>query len=54
MKPEQIDDLLKRTLADSRVSRGEKKILRAMVDEQDGDAQKLAFLHHREIGRAHV
>ena len=47
MKPEQIDDLLKRTLADSRVSRGEKKILTAMVNEQQGDAQKLAFLHHR-------
>jgi len=47
MKPEQIDDLLKRTLADSRVSRGEKKILTAMVSEQQGDAQKLGFLQHR-------
>ncbi|MDE0737510.1 MAG: phospholipase D-like domain-containing protein [Pirellulaceae bacterium] len=47
MKPEQIDDLLKRTLSDSRVSRGEKKILQAMVGEQEGDPQKLAFLHHR-------
>ena len=47
MKPEQIDDLLKRTLSDSRVSRGEKKILTAMVKEQQGDAQKLGFLQHR-------
>ena len=47
MKPEQIDDLLKRTLSDSRVSRGEKKILTAMVGEQQGDAQKLGFLQHR-------
>ena len=41
MKPEQIDELLKRTLDDYKVSRGEKKILTAMVSEQQGDAQKL-------------
>ena len=52
MKPEQIDDLLKRTLADSRVSRGEKKILTAMVREQQGDDHKLAFLQHRAFALA--
>lgn len=47
MKPEQIDDLLQRTLSDFRVSRGEKRILTAMLREQQGDPQKLAFLQHR-------
>ena len=53
MKTEQIDELLKRTLDDSRVSRGEKKILQGIVREHGSAEHQLAFLRHRafEIAR---
>lgn len=53
MKPEQIDELLKRTLDDHRVSRGEKKILDGIVREHGSADNQLAFLRHRafEIAR---
>ena len=53
MKTEQIDELLKRTLDDARVSRGEKKILNGIVREHGSADHQLAFLRHRafEIAR---
>ena len=53
MKTEQIDELLKRTLDDHRVSRGEKKILDGIVREHGSADNQLAFLRHRafEIAR---
>ena len=53
MKTEQIDELLKRTLDDQRVSRGEKKILDGIVREHGSADHQLAFLRHRafEIAR---
>ena len=53
MKPEQIDELLKRTLDDHRVSRGEKRILDGIVREHGSADNQLAFLRHRafEVAR---
>ena len=52
MRKEQIDDLLKRTLDDSRVSRGEKSILEGMVREHGDSEQQLGFLRHRAFAVA--
>ena len=52
MRKEQIDDLLKRTLDDSRVSRGEKRILEGMVREHGDSEQQLGFLRHRAFAVA--
>ena len=52
MKPEQIDELLKRTLDDHKVSRGEKKILDGIVREHGSAANQLAFLRHRAFDMA--
>jgi phosphatidylserine/phosphatidylglycerophosphate/cardiolipin synthase-like enzyme len=52
MQKEQIDDLLKRTLDDYRVSRGEKRILEGMVQEHGDSEQQLGFLRHRAFAVA--
>ena len=52
MQKEQIDDLLKRTLDDYRVSRGEKRILEGMVHEHGDSEQQLGFLRHRAFAVA--
>jgi phosphatidylserine/phosphatidylglycerophosphate/cardiolipin synthase-like enzyme len=52
MQKEQIDDLLKRTLDDFRVSRGEKRILEGMVHEHGDSQQQLGFLRHRAFAVA--
>ena len=52
MQKEQIDDLLKRTLDDFRVSRGEKRILEGMVQEHGDSEQHLGFLRHRAFAVA--
>jgi cardiolipin hydrolase len=52
MQKEQIDDLLKRTLDDFRVSRGEKRILDGMVHDHGDSEQQLGFLRHRAFAVA--
>ncbi|MBT4845830.1 MAG: hypothetical protein HON92_10370 [Planctomycetaceae bacterium] len=52
MQKEQIDDLLKRTLDDFRVSRGEKRILEVLVREHGDSEQQLGFLRHRAFAVA--
>ena len=52
MQKDQIDDLLKRTLDDFRVSRGEKRILEGMVREHGDSEQQLGFLRHRAFAVA--
>ncbi len=52
MQKEQIDDLLKRTLDDFRVSRGEKRILEGLVREHGDSEQQLGFLRHRAFAVA--
>jgi len=52
MQKEQIDELLKRTLDDFRVSRGEKRILEGMVQEHGDSEQQLGFLRHRAFAVA--
>ncbi len=47
MKPEQIDDILARTLDDFRVSRGEKRLLGDLLKETAAGEHDLAFLRHR-------
>ena len=52
MKPEQIDDILARTLDDFRVSRGEKKLLGDLLKESAAGRYDLAFLRHRAFSLA--
>ncbi len=56
MNSDEIDRILKHTLADSRVSRGERRVLKKIVDELGGDEQQLAFMRHRafEVARAEL
>ncbi len=56
MTPEQIDDLLKRTLADHRLSRGERRVLDALLADSGADEQKLGYIRHRafELARSEV
>jgi phosphatidylserine/phosphatidylglycerophosphate/cardiolipin synthase-like enzyme len=53
---EQFDRILEHTLSDYRVSRGERRVLRSVVDEIDPDDQQLATMRHRafEIARREV
>ena len=53
---EQFDRILEHTLSDYRVSRGEKRVLRSVLDEIDPDDQQLATMRHRafEIARREV
>ncbi|MDP6723564.1 MAG: phospholipase D-like domain-containing protein [Pirellulaceae bacterium] len=56
MADEQLDRILKKTLEDFRISRGEKRVLKSILDELDPDAQRLAFIRHRafEIARSEM
>ncbi len=56
MADEQLDRILKKTLEDFRVSRGEKHVLKSILNELDADEQRLAFIRHRafEIARDEV
>lgn len=56
MAHEEFDRILKHTLADYRVSRGERRMLESILDEMGPDDQQLAFLRHRafEIARVEV
>ena len=56
MNAAEIDRLLKHTLADNRLSRGEKKVLAGLVKEYGTDDNKLAFLRHRafEVARGEL
>lgn len=53
MNSAEIDRILKHTLADSRLSRGEKRVLSKVLDELNPSEHDMAFLRHRafEIGR---
>lgn len=52
MKPEQIDDILARTLDDFRVSRGEKKLLGDLLKESGASGHDLGLLRHRAFEMA--
>ena len=56
MNTEEFDRILKHTLGDYRVSRGERRVLQSVLDELDVDANQLALLRHRafEIARQEV
>ena len=56
MVDEQFDRILKKTLEDFRISRGEKRVLKSILDELDADEQQLGFIRHRafEIARDEV
>lgn len=47
MADEQLDRILKKTLEDFKVSRGEKRVLRSILDELDADEQRLAYIRHQ-------
>jgi len=47
VQKQEIDRILKHTLSDHKLSRGEKKIIRAIVDETCADDNDLAYLRHR-------
>lgn len=50
----EIDEMLAQTLADSRLSRGEKKALRQVIEDADLDTEQLGYIRHRvfELARA--
>ncbi len=52
MKTDELDRVLKETLADHRLSRGERTALRAVFDAAHGDPQRLAFIRHRAFALA--
>jgi len=56
MNTEEFDRILKHTLGDYRVSRGERRVLQSVLDELNVDANQLALLRHRafEIARQEV
>ena len=53
---EQLDRILKHTLNDYRVSRGEKRVLSSILDDIGADEQQLAYFRHQafEIARQEV
>lgn len=53
---DELDRILRHTLADFRVSRGEKRVLKKIIDEMGADQQQLAHLRHRafEIARGEI
>lgn len=55
MQPE-FEKILRGTLADYRVSRGERRVLRQVLQELDADEQQLDFLRHQafEVARAEI
>lgn len=52
MQHEQIDELLKRTLSDFRLSRGEKRIVAGLVEEAERAGFDVDFLRHRAFALA--
>lgn len=52
MQHEQIDELLKRTLSDFRLSRGEKRIVADLAEEAERAGLDLDFLRHRAFALA--
>ena len=52
MKPEQIDEILARTLDDFHLSRGEKKLVGDLIKETGANGHDLAFLRHRAFEMA--
>lgn len=56
MSSDEFDRILKHTLSDYRISRGERRVLSSVLKEMDADEQKCAFLRHRafEIARNEV
>lgn len=52
MNDDQIDDLLRRTMADFRISRGEKKIISALAGEVASDEHRRGFVRHRAFEMA--
>jgi len=53
MSSEEFDKILKHTLSDYRVSRGERRVLNSVLEEMDVDEQQLAYLRHRAFEIAH-
>ena len=49
----EFDLILRKTLEDHRVSRGERRVLRQILDELDPDDHQMAFLRHRAFAVAH-
>ena len=47
MPSDEFDRILKHTLSDYRVSRGERRVLGSVLEEMGADEDKLAFLRHR-------
>jgi phosphatidylserine/phosphatidylglycerophosphate/cardiolipin synthase-like enzyme len=56
MVDEQLDRILKKTLEDYRISRGEKRVLKSILNELDADDHRLGVIRHRafEIARDEV
>lgn len=56
MTPLELDECLKQTLEDFRLSRGERRALQSIIEDQGADDNQLAFLRHRafEIARNEV
>jgi len=52
MQHEQIDELLRRTLADFRLSRGERRIVADMAEEAESAGLDLDFVRHRAFALA--
>ncbi len=52
MQHEQIDELLKRTLSDFRLSRGEKRIIAGLAEESERAGLDMDFLRHRAFALA--
>lgn len=53
VKNDEVDEILRQTLEDERLSRGEKQALTALFGDHSDDPQRLAFFRHRafEIAR---
>jgi phosphatidylserine/phosphatidylglycerophosphate/cardiolipin synthase-like enzyme len=56
MTTPEFDQILRKTLEDFRVSRGERRVLSSILDELDADEQQLAYLRNRafEIAREQI
>jgi len=52
VKQSEMDEILARTLDDSRLSRGEKHVLREIIGEMAGDRQQLAVMRSRAFAQA--
>jgi phosphatidylserine/phosphatidylglycerophosphate/cardiolipin synthase-like enzyme len=53
MKPDEVDEVLLRTLDDERLSRGEKRALTAVFADYRGEPERLVYFRHRafEVAR---